>query len=69
MEESQKLRKETSCAELQRSADPNFDIFSKNLVLVDGFEIRHHLGCLKNPCQKNGMNYQAQLVQDFFHQQ
>ena len=31
-------------------------------------EILHHLGCLK-PVVNNGINYQPQLVQDFFHQQ
>ena len=35
---------------------------------VDGSEIRsNHLGCTK-PLVNPGVNYQPELVQDFFHQ-
>ena len=54
MEESQKLRKETSSAELQRSADPDFDIFFLKLGTCWWFRNPAPPGMLRKPCKKTG---------------
>ena len=45
----------------------NRGCFTIQVELLFMQEILHHLECIN--LLKNGINYQPQLVQDFFHQQ